>query len=147
MSAQNEIASFEQKLESILKNAFEKVIKIDDDFEIAADYDTHCRIQDVVKGLGLSVYGMCVTPSEFTVTFKFDGPYLNMECSERPKYCRINLKNDGEYYFHISQNDLKNDWHLGMTDIQFNIKSLSEKTVLETLKEMNEVILITLLSN
>ena len=34
MSAQNEITNFEKKLESILKGAFEKALRIDDEFEI-----------------------------------------------------------------------------------------------------------------
>lgn len=147
MSVQNEINSFEKKLESIIKSAFEKVIRLDDDFEISADYDTHRRIEDVVKGLGLTVYGMSVTPSEFTITFEFDGPYQNMESTERPTYCHIKLQNDGEYSFNISNNDLKKNWYLGITDHHFNIKLLSEETILETLNEMNQVMLVTVLSN
>jgi hypothetical protein len=147
MSAQNEIDSYELKLESIIKSAFEKVLRLDDDFEISADYDTHRRIEDVVEGLGLTVYGMSVTPSEFTITFEFDGAYRNMECFERPTYCHISLRNDGEYSFNISNNDLKNNWDLKITDHNFNIKLLTEETILETLKEMNQVLLVTVLSN
>jgi len=147
MTRHSELSKFERKLESIIKGAFEKALKLDDDFEISADYDTHRRIDDVVKGLGLTVYGMSVTPSEFTITFEFDGPYQNMECMERPTYCHIKLQNDGEYSFNISNNDLKKNWYLGITDHHFNIKLLSEETILETLNEMNQVMLVTVLSN
>jgi hypothetical protein len=147
MSVQNEIDSFELKLESIIKGAFEKTFRFDDSFEISADYDTHRRIDDVVEGLGLTVYGMSVAPSEFTITFEFNGAYQNMECSERPTYCHIRLQNDGEYSFNISNNDLKKNWFLGITDHQFNTKTLSEEAILETLNEMNQVLLLTVLSN
>jgi len=147
MSVQNEINSFEKKLESIIKSAFEKVLRLDDDFEISADYDTHRRIEDVVRELGLTVYGMSVTPSEFTITFEFDGAYQSMECLERPTYCHISLQNDGDYSLNLSSDDLKNNWYLRITDHNFNIKLLSEETILETLKEMNQVLLVTVLSN
>ena len=63
MSAQNEIDIFEKKLESLIKNAFIKTLKIVDEFEITADYDTLDRIEDVVKGLGLRVYAMSLRPN------------------------------------------------------------------------------------
>jgi hypothetical protein len=39
MTAQSEISSFEKKLESAIKGAFEKAVRNDGYFEIAADYD------------------------------------------------------------------------------------------------------------
>jgi hypothetical protein len=90
---------------------------------------------------------MNVTQSEFKITFEFSGPYQTMECVESPQYCHISLENDGEYAFNISKNDLKKNWYLGITDHHFNIKLLSEETILETLKEMNQVMLVNILSN
>jgi hypothetical protein len=146
MSAQNEIDKFEKKLESILKGAFEKALRIDDEFEIAADYDTHTRIDDLVKSLGLEVNGMSIAPSEFTITFKFIEPYSSI-CLRRPYYCHIRLENDGNYFFNLKEDDLKKDWFLGITDFEFNAKTLSEEVVIEALNEMNEVMLLTILSS
>jgi hypothetical protein len=146
MSAKNEISNFEKKLESILKGAFEKAIRIDDEFEIAADYDTHTRIDDLVKSLGLEVNGMSIAPSEFTITFKFIEPYSTIR-PIRPYYCHITLENNGNYFFNLKEDDLKKDWFLGITDFQFNANTLSEEVVIEALNEMNEVMLLTILSS
>jgi hypothetical protein len=147
MTAQSELSDFERKLESIIKGAFGRVIEDDSDFEIAADYDTHRRIDDVVEGLGLEVYGMSVTPSEFTIIFEFVGPYATMECQHPPRYCRIAFENDGEYSLSISQDDLQAPWDLSITDTNFNIKSVPEEVMLETLKEMGRIMLLTVLSS
>lgn len=147
MSAQNEIDIFEKKLESLIKNAFIKTLKIVDEFEITADYDTLDRIEDVVKGLGLRVYSMSLRPNEFNIAFEFDGPYLNMECLKRPLHCHIKLEHSRCRALYIYDDKLKENWYLRITDHDFNIKSLSEETVLETLNEMNEVLLVTVLSN
>jgi hypothetical protein len=147
MSAQNEIDNYELKLESLIKNAFIKKLKIVDEFEIYVDHDSERRINDVVRGLGLVVYGMGFTRSEFTITFEFNGPYQNMECLERPTYCHIRLANKAEYNIYIWEYNLKDNWHLNITDDNFNIKSLSEETIRETLNEMNQVMILTVLSN
>jgi hypothetical protein len=147
MSVQKEIDSFEKKLESVIKNAFGKFIRDDDDFEISADYDTHIRIEDVVKGLGLAVYGMSVAPSEFTITFEFTGPYEQIESTKKPQFCRISLDNDGDYFLILGEDDLKKSWHCGITDLNFNTKIISEEDVFGAMKEMNEVLLMSVLSN
>jgi hypothetical protein len=147
MTAQSELFEFERKLESLIKGAFGRVIENDSDFQIAADYDTHRRIDYVVEGLSLEVYGMSVTPSEFTIIFEFIGPYTTMGCRNSPRYCRIAFENDGEYSLSISQDDLQTPWNLSITDAQFNIKSVPEDVMLETLKEMDRIMLMTLLSN
>ena len=43
--------------------------------------------------------------------------------------------------------NLKDNWNLKITDNKFNTKSLSEETILETLNEMNQVMILTVLSN
>lgn len=148
MSAQSEISSFEKKLESAIKGAFETTIRNDGDFEIAADYDTHRRIDKLVKGLGLNVYGMSITPDEFTITFKFSGLFESMKSIKKPNSCRIRLNNNGEYFFNISEDDLKKNWYCGVTDqFFFNTKVVSEEEIFESIEEMNQVLMLKILSN
>ena len=71
MSPSETIYAFEKKLEVAIKSAFEKTIRQDGEFEISADDETHSRINDVVEGLHLEVYGMTVNPSEFIIKFEF----------------------------------------------------------------------------
>ena len=146
MLANTAIPNFEKKLESAIKNAFESAFRQEEYFEIAADYDTESRLDDVLKGLDLNVYGMSVTPSEFTITLEFSGLYESMECIEKPKYCRIHLENSGEYSFNLTKNDLKNNWYLGITDVFFNAKVIAEEALLETLKQMDKVLFVKVLS-
>jgi hypothetical protein len=148
MTAQSEISSFQKKLESAIKGAFEEAIRNDGYFEIAADYDTHRKIDDLVKGLGLRVYGMSVTPDEFTITFKFSGLFETMKSIKKPYFSNIRLNNNGEYFFNISEDDLKKNWFCGVTDqFFFNTKTLSEEEILEFIEEMNQVLMLTILSN
>lgn len=95
MSVTDELRDFEKKLETAIKSSFEEVFRQDAEFEISADYDTHSRISDVVAGLDLEVYGMSVTPSEFTITFEFCGSFEEIDSKSKPRYCRISLENDG----------------------------------------------------
>lgn len=54
----SKISNFERKLESIIKDAFKKSLNDEYELEIAADYQTHLRIEEIVKGLGLSIDGI-----------------------------------------------------------------------------------------
>lgn len=147
MTAKAELASFKRKLESVIKNAFEKIIQIDGEFEVAADYKTHLLIDEIFEKLGLAVYGMAITPSEFTITFEFTGPYLTINCSHMPMYCHIKLQNDGEYTIMMTEDILKDDWNLEITDHFFNAKALSEEAMLAALKDLNHILMLTVLSN
>ena len=147
MTAKNELVAFEKKLESVIKGAFEKAIDEAGEFEISADYETHTRINELVEGFDLTVYGMSVTPEEFTITFNFTGSYQLINCAKKPNYCRIRLENSGEYFFSISNDDLKKNWYCGITDVFFNLKSMTDEELLETLNEMNKVLLLKILSN
>ena len=145
MNANEAISNFEQKLESMVKDAFEKAIKFFGEFDISVDYDTHTRIDDLVNGLGLTVHGMSVAPSEFIITFKFIGLYDEIPVIV-PRYCRIKFENDGNYYLELREADLKKNWNCGITDFNFNTKILPEEAITEAMKEMNEVLLMIKLS-
>ena len=146
MLANTAISNFEKKLESAIKNTFESAFRQEEYFEIAADYDTESRLDGVLKGLDLNVYGMSVAPSQFTITLEFSGLYESMECIAKPMYCCIHLENSGAYSFNLSKNDLKNNWHLSITDVFFNAKVIPEEVLLETLKQMEKVLFFKVLS-
>jgi hypothetical protein len=146
MSSYELIKEFEDKLEVQIKNAFRKELYDDkDEFYIAADYDTKCRINDLVQKLDLRVFGMSITESEFSVTFEFVGVYsaiINM-----PRHCRTSWNNEGEYDFFLTKDNLNENWWLSITDIQFNHKDVSEDIIAKTIKSMSEVLLMTGLKN
>lgn len=147
MSASDKLHEFEKKLEVAIKSAFEKVIREDDEFEISADYDTHLRINDVVEGLDLEVYGMSVTPSEFTVAFEFCGSFQKVNSKAKPSHCQIRFENDGNYYLTLTEDDLKRKWYLGITDVNFNLKDVPEEVMLDCLTQLEHNLLIRILSN
>ena len=147
MSVTSELREFEKNLEVAIKSAFEKALNQDAEFEVTADYDTHSRINDLVSPLDLEVYGMSVTPSEFTVSFEFTGSYRKIDAKAKPKYCRISLENDGNYYLTLTQDDLKRSWYLGITDLEFNLKTVPEDVLSDCLTQLNHNLLIRILSN
>ena len=147
MSLTVELREFETKLETALKTAFGKAISDDGEFEISADYDTHSRINDIVRGLDLSVYGMSITPSEFTITFDLCGSYQLIDSKQKPNYCRISLENDGNYYLYLSERNLKRKWHLSITDVFFNPKTVPEDVMNDCLTQLNHTLLLKILSN
>ena len=147
MSVTSELREFEKKLEVAIKSAFEKALHQDDEFEISADYDTHSRINDVVEPLDLEVYGMSVTPSEFVVTFEFCRSFQNIDAKAKPSYCRISLENDGSYCLTLTEGDLKRSWHLGLTDLNFNLNSVAEDVFSDCLTQLNHNLLIRVLSS
>jgi hypothetical protein len=147
MSVTDELRGFEKKLEVAIKSAFEKALHQDDEFEISADYDTHSRINDVVRPLDLEVYGMSVTPSEFTVSFEFTGSFQKIDAKAKPNFCRISLENDGNYYLTLTEDDLKRGWYVGITDLEFNLKTVPDDVLLDCLTQLNHNLLIRVLSN
>lgn len=147
MSTKDELHEFEKKLETALKSAFGNAISDAVDFEISVDYETHSRINDIVEGLDLSVYGMAITPSEFAITFYLCGSYQLIDSTQRPNYCRINFQNDGNYYFYLTENDLKKDWYLSITDVFFNPKTVPEDVMNDCLTQLNHTLLLKILSN
>jgi hypothetical protein len=71
-----------------------------------------------------------------------------MKSLKKPNNCRIRLNNNGEYFFNISEDDLKKNWFCGVTDqFFFNTKTVSEQEILESIEEMNQVLMLTILSN
>lgn len=136
------IKEFEGKLEAQIKDAFRKELYTDEDeFYVAADYDTKCRILDLVEKLNLSVFGMSVTESEFSVTFEFVGDYDAI--INKPHHCRISWNNDGEYDFFLKKDNLNENWWLSITDAEFNYKDVSEEIIAKTIGGMSEVLLMT----
>ena len=116
------ISDFEAKLESVLKGAFREEIKLNGVIEIAADYDTHAALDEIVNGLGLSVYGMSITPSQFTITFEFDDTY-QASCANtpHPRHLKIHFSNSGDYQITVAQATTNENWHCGITDHFFNV--------------------------
>jgi hypothetical protein len=147
MSAKDELQDFEKKLETAIKSVFEKAIQQDGEFEISADYDTHSRLNELVEGLDLEVYGMSVTPSEFTITFEFCGLFQNIITEAKPDHCHVRLENDGNYNLTIGKNDLKHNWFLGITDINYNTSTIPEDLMSESLKQLSQTLLLKVLSN
>jgi len=138
------ITEFENKLENLIKRCLGKELyDEDDEFYIAADYDTSCRLNDIVNSIGLEVYGMRITPSEFEITFEFVGNYEEFRYTlNAPKYCRISLKNDGNYEFNLTKSDLNSNFFLSITDNQFNKKNITEQKLNEIFKAMSDTLLI-----
>lgn len=147
MSITDKIHDFEKKLEGAIKSAFEQELRQEREFEISADYDTHSRINSVVAGLDLEVYGMSVTPSEFTITFEFCGSFHGIDSESQPRYCRLSFRNDGNYYLTLTESDLKLDWYLAITDVYFNLKTVPEDVMEDCLTQLNHTLLLKILSN
>jgi hypothetical protein len=147
MSVKDEILDFEKKLETAIKSAFRKVIEEDVDFDISADYDTHRRLDKIVKGLDLEVYGMKISPSEFTITFEFSGAFQMLNINPKPRYFSISLQNDGDYDLTISVDDLERDWYPNITDFNFNVNSTNEEAMANSLKLLNHQLVFKILSN
>jgi hypothetical protein len=135
---------FESNLEALIKSCFRNELYDDsDEFYIAADYDTSCRLNDLVKNIGLEVYGMSITPSNFIITFEFVGDYQKLHFSHRaPQYCHINLDNDGNYDLVLTKDDLNKKFWIRITDIEFNRKELGDDKFNDALKAMCDTLLI-----
>ena len=145
-SCQTELYLFEKNLEALVKAAFKKAIIDDNEIEIAADYNTHSGVDEIIKGYGLSVYGMAITPSEFTITFEFGIPFSTTRY-QGPRYCKIQLQNDGNYHLSLTEESLEDNWYLSVQDDCFNIRTLDEKNMMQAIDELNKVLFLLILSN
>lgn len=147
MMENDEIKEFEGKLENSIKSAFGKIIDDEEDFEISADQETHTRINRIVKKLDLRVHGMAITPSNFIITFEFSGSYRQIDSKEQPRYCKIYLRNDGRYDLTLDKDYLKEAWYLSITDAHFNLKTVPEEVMMDCLRQLNNTLLLKVLSS
>ena len=147
MSVKDELLDFEKKLETAIKSSFRNIIDEDNDFEISADYDTHRRLNKIVKSLDLEVYGMKISPSEFTITFEFTGAFEMLNINPKPRHFSISLQNDGNYDLTLSSDDLESDWYPNITDFNFNLNSTNEEAMANSLKLLNHQLVFKILSN
>jgi len=150
MNTDSAIFTFQKKLEAQIKGAFETALKRDDEDEIdiSIDYETHIKLERIVKGLGLGVYGMAITPSELTITFEFDDLYNSIEATHKPRYCAIHLASDGNYEVTINSTTLAKDWHTSITDaFNFNTKTISSNEINEVISQMEQILMVKVLSN
>lgn len=135
----------EKNLEHQIKRVFRDAIDEDGDFDIEADNNTHSRINDLVEKIGLEVSGMRIRQSEFTIEFEFGERYLRIP-NFPLRECRIDLKNDGNYYLTLDTESLSDSWWLAITNNLYNFKDVSNETVIQVLKDMNKVIEFNYLS-
>ncbi len=150
MSTDSTISTFQKKLEAQIKGAFEKALKRDneDELEISIDYENHIKLERIVKGLGLGVYGMAITPSELSITFEFVDLYNSIQATHKPRYCAIHLDSDGNYEATINSRTLAKDWHTSITDsFNFNTKIISANEINEVISQMEQILMVKVLSN
>lgn len=147
MSVVDELRQFEKELEGAIKSSFERSFDEFEEFEISPDCETHERINKVVKGLDLEVYGMSIAPSEFTITFNFSGSFRNIKAKARPRYCRISLQNDGNYYLTLTKEYLSQCWQLGITDLEFNSKMVPQDVLKDCITQLKHNLFLRILSN
>lgn len=146
MEINSQLEDFEKHLGRLIKRCFEKELYDDaDEFYIAADYDTHCRLNSLLEPIGLEVYGMSVTLHEFKITLEFTGDYENLLhelTGPTPRYCNLSLSNDGNYEITLNKVGLSEMFRVTVTDHRFNIQALGEKEFYDVIKVFNEVLLV-----
>jgi hypothetical protein len=133
---------FKNDLEGLIKNRFEKwLVEENSEFHIAADIDTSYRLNKLLNPIGLEVYGMSITPTEFEITFEFIGDYEKLhEKFNAPKYCHISFNNDRNYKIFISKNNLAINFWLTIADEKFNRKKIGNEKFYEILRKMEETL-------
>ncbi len=136
------LISFKNDLEALVKNRFEKWLDDENsEFHICADIDTSCRLNKLLNPIGLEVYGMRITPTEFEITFEFIGDYEKLhEKFNAPKYCHISFNNDRNYKIFISKNNLTINFWLTIADEKFNRKKIGNEKFYEILRKMEETL-------
>ena len=140
------IEVFEAKLESIIKNLFRDAIQGSGDLDIQANYDTENTLNEIVRKLGLSVHGMSITSSQFTITFEFDSDYYqSVTSSKYPLHLRIHLDNSGNYFVDVNEDTTKENWYCSITDPIFNTK-LPEEEISQIVHEYDKVLTSKLLA-
>jgi hypothetical protein len=142
MARIDSLIQFKNDLESFIKSRFEKWL--DDEktgFNLVADLDTSNKLNRLLNPIGLEVYGMKITPVEFEITFEFVGNYKQLqEELDAPKYCRISLNNDGNYYVFISNTNLSINFWLTVADDKFNRKIVGKEKFDEIMIKMSETL-------
>ena len=135
---------FKSNLENLIKSCLEKELYIEsDEFHIAADYATHCKLNNIMNSIGLEVYGMRITQSEFEITFQFIGAYEELQITiNAPKYCHISFNNDGNYDLVLRKSDLSHNLLMRITDSEFNKKKIGEDKFDEILKAMIDTLIV-----
>jgi hypothetical protein len=136
------LISFKNDLEGLIKNRFEKwLVEENSEFHIAADIDTSYRLNKLLNPIGLEVYGMSITPTEFEITFEFIGDYEKLqEKFNAPKYCHISFNNDRNYKIFVSKNNLTINFWLTIADEKFNRKKIGNEKFYEILRKMEETL-------
>ena len=148
MGTESSVSSFEIKLETAIKGVFESALKDEDEFEISADYETHIRLERLVKGLGLSVFGMSITPSQFSITFEFEQLFRAVLATHKPRFCYIHFDSDGNYDLTITKETLESNWYTTISDpIFFNLNKISSEEIDKVINQMEQVLLANVLSN
>jgi hypothetical protein len=119
----NAITQIETKFLSIIKGRFIDYIDINGDFDLCADSQTESTLNDMFEWLGISVNGMSITPSEFSVTFDFDQTYTpTSPHTAFPMHLRLCFENDGEYSVTLGEEQINEALSCSITDRTFNHK-------------------------
>ncbi len=135
------IKQLEQKLEKEIKDIFLNELHNRDgeDFFIEATYEVKVQIEQLVESLGLNIYGMSITDSQFSIVFELGHEYQTI--NNPIKHIQIHLENDGEYQFELTEELISKNWWLSIGDANGNFNRKSDGEVKQVLKEIEQTMI------
>lgn len=100
-----------QALESLLKTRIKQNF-VHNSFDIHFDHNSISRLDDALRDIGLTAYGMSYTESEICITLQFSYD-LTVQCENNLfHYCQFSLVNSGNFDIALDNDALEETWHV-----------------------------------
>jgi hypothetical protein len=143
IEASQQIKQLEKRLEKEIKELFQNELSTIDGeaFYIEATYAVKVEIERLVTPLGLSVHGMSVTDSQFSIIFELghDYPIINNPI----RHIQIHLENDGEYEFELTEDLISKNWWLSVGNANGNFNGKSVEEIVKVIKEIEQAMILS----
>ena len=131
---------FSEQIKSRFKNYVDENYAID----LCADYETHEKINEILKSDGLEVYGMNINMDGFYLQLDFGTGY--MEIDDFP-FTRITVafSNDGNYNVSLDEDAFSSPWEVTFEDAFDNYTAMTPQQLKDMIQEIKKMHITQLL--
>lgn len=134
----------EDYFSEIIKTRFKNYVGENYEIDLCADYDTHERINNILRHDGFEVYGMSVNMDGFELQLDFGIDYMQVDDFPFTRLT-VMFANDGEYSVSLNDDAFSGEWEVTAEDIFHRYTSMTTQQLQDVIKGIKQTHLAYLL--
>ena len=140
----NEKQDIENYFSKEIKSRFKNYVDENYEIDLCADYETHEKINNILKNDGFEVYGMNINMDGFYLHLDFGENYAEIEGFPFTRLI-VSFSNDGNYNVSLDEDAFSSPWEVIFEDAFDNYTAMTPQQLKDMIQEIKKVHLSYLL--